>query len=149
MCWSNETCSWLFSHVLRNYFFMFFILWPHCSCPNGLVTSKMAPAHQHATVVAVYPALLLQMEEIIVTFFAQTLRGHFSWTECPIDLIFCMVISYDLVYWCVKFQEISESPTIQTSPPTQKFQISVAKKYPKKFSEILHELPSKPMTNPE
>ena len=27
------------------------------SCPNGLVTPNMAPAHPHATVVAVYPAL--------------------------------------------------------------------------------------------
>ena len=39
------------------YFFMIFIFGPHCSCPNGLVTSNMAPAHPHATSVAVYPAL--------------------------------------------------------------------------------------------
>ena len=32
-------------------------LWPHCSCPNDLVTSNTAPAHPHATRVAVYPAL--------------------------------------------------------------------------------------------
>ena len=38
-------------------FFMIFILWPYCSCPIGLVTSNMAPAHPHATWVAVYPAL--------------------------------------------------------------------------------------------
>ena len=31
--------------------------WPHCSCPNDGVTSIMAPAHPHATGVAVYPAL--------------------------------------------------------------------------------------------
>ena len=30
---------------------------PHCSCPNGLVTSNMAPAHPHATSVAVYQTL--------------------------------------------------------------------------------------------
>ena len=36
---------------------MIFIFGPHCSCPNGLVTSNMAPAHPHATSVAVYPAL--------------------------------------------------------------------------------------------
>ena len=36
-----------------------FIFWPHCSCPNGLATSNMAPAHPHATSVAVYPALFL------------------------------------------------------------------------------------------
>ena len=40
-------------------FFMFSIIGPHCSCPNGLVTSNMAPAHPHATSVAVYPALFL------------------------------------------------------------------------------------------
>ena len=40
-------------------FFMIFIFGPHCSCPNGLVTSNMAPAHPHATSVAVYPALLI------------------------------------------------------------------------------------------
>ena len=40
-------------------FFMIFILGPYCSGPNGLVTSNMAPAHPHATLVAVYPALLL------------------------------------------------------------------------------------------
>ena len=40
-------------------FFYDFILLPHCSCPNGLVTSNMAPAHPHATSVAVYPALLI------------------------------------------------------------------------------------------
>ena len=40
-------------------FFMIFIFGPHCSYPNGLVTSNMAPAHPHATWVAVYPALFL------------------------------------------------------------------------------------------
>ena len=38
-------------------FFMILFLWPHSSCPCGLVTSNMAPAHPHATSVAVYPAL--------------------------------------------------------------------------------------------
>ena len=38
-------------------FFMILLLWPPCSCPNSLVTSKMAPAHLHATSVAMYPAL--------------------------------------------------------------------------------------------
>ena len=32
--------------------------WHHCSCPNDGVTSIIAPAHPHATEVAVYPALL-------------------------------------------------------------------------------------------
>ena len=38
-------------------FFMILSFRPHCSCPNGLVISNMAPAHPHATSVAVYPAL--------------------------------------------------------------------------------------------
>ena len=40
-------------------FFMILFIWPHCSCPNGLVTSNMAPAQPHATSVTVYPALFL------------------------------------------------------------------------------------------
>ena len=61
----------LFCRVLRDstprfvrrsvVFFMFFILWPYCSCPNALVTSNMAPAHPHATGVAVNPALFFPM----------------------------------------------------------------------------------------
>ena len=39
-------------------FCMFCGLRPHCSCPNALLTSNMAPAHPHATGVAVFPALL-------------------------------------------------------------------------------------------
>ena len=38
----------------------------HCSCPNGLVTSNMAPAHLHATSVAVYLALFLIMVKLRV-----------------------------------------------------------------------------------
>ena len=33
--------------------------WPHCSYLNDQVTSNTAPAHPHATGVAVYPALFL------------------------------------------------------------------------------------------
>ena len=66
--------------------------------------------------------------EIVVTFFTQTLKADISWADWPIDLNFFMVTSYDLVYWYVKFQEISDSATTQTSLPTQKFQISLAKK---------------------
>ena len=50
----------LVGHTL--FFFMILFLWPHCSCPNGLVTSNMAPVHPHATSVAVYPALFLERE---------------------------------------------------------------------------------------
>ena len=42
-------------------FFMIFIFGPHCSCPNSLVTSNMAPAHPHATLVAMYPAFLISL----------------------------------------------------------------------------------------
>ena len=35
----------------------FWAFWPYRSCPNVPVTSNMAPAHPHATGVAVYPAL--------------------------------------------------------------------------------------------
>ena len=38
-------------------FFMILYLWPRCYCPNGLVTSNVAPANPHATSVAMYPAL--------------------------------------------------------------------------------------------
>ena len=34
-------------------------LWPHCSCQNFQVTSDTAPAHSHATGVAVNTALLV------------------------------------------------------------------------------------------
>ena len=41
--------------------FLDFILWPHCSYPNALVTSSTAPAHPHATGVAVYLALFFSL----------------------------------------------------------------------------------------
>ena len=34
------------------------LVWPYCSCTKAPLTSIMAPAHPHATRVAVYPALL-------------------------------------------------------------------------------------------
>ena len=43
------------SHFTFLVFFCGFL--PHRSCPNDGVTSIMAPAHPHATGVAVYPAL--------------------------------------------------------------------------------------------
>ena len=39
------------------FFSVFCSLWPHCSCPNDQVTSNTAPAHLHATGVAVYLTL--------------------------------------------------------------------------------------------
>ena len=41
------------------FFYDFLFVWPHYSCPHGLVTSNMAPAHPHPTSVAVYLALFL------------------------------------------------------------------------------------------
>ena len=46
------------SHFTFSLFF-FCVFWPHCSCPNDQVTYNTAPAHPHATGVAVYPALLM------------------------------------------------------------------------------------------
>ena len=40
----------------------FCCLWLHCSCPSDQVTSKTAPAHPHATGVAVFPALFQQIQ---------------------------------------------------------------------------------------
>ena len=40
-------------------FFMISFLWPHCSYLTGLVTSNMAPAHPHATSVALFLILSL------------------------------------------------------------------------------------------
>ena len=42
-------------------------LWPHCSCPNDHKTSNIAPAHPHATRVAVYPALFLVADTRLYT----------------------------------------------------------------------------------
>ena len=42
-------------------FWRFWAFWAHSSCPDDPVTfSNTAPAHPHATRVAVYPALILQ-----------------------------------------------------------------------------------------
>ena len=41
-------------------FLAFLSFWAHCSCLNAPVTSITAPAHLHATRVAMYPALFLK-----------------------------------------------------------------------------------------
>ena len=51
-CFVRLSVGWSVGHILLFLWFLFFLL--HCSCPNGLVTPKMAPAHPHATRVAVY-----------------------------------------------------------------------------------------------
>ena len=45
-------------------FLVFFRSSPHCSCPNDQVTLDTAPAHPHATGVAVYPALFFHLSPI-------------------------------------------------------------------------------------
>ena len=64
------------------YFFLGFCgFWPHCSCSNDLVTSIMAPAHPHATGVAVYPALFkLELE-------LELISNNINYVSAPILLI--------------------------------------------------------------
>ena len=45
--------------VTLNFFVFFCGVWPLCSCPNDLVTSITAPAHQYTTGVAVDLALFV------------------------------------------------------------------------------------------
>ena len=42
---------------------MILLLWHQCSGLNGLVTSYMAPAHPHATSIAMYPALFCRTKK--------------------------------------------------------------------------------------
>ena len=64
VCWS---IGWLVGPTVGNIllFFMALFLGPHCSCPNGLVTPNMAPAHPHSTSVAVYPALFCYVSLVL------------------------------------------------------------------------------------
>ena len=56
LCWSVPLLvRWSVRHIL--FFSGFCGLWPHRSCPNDIVISNTAPAHPHATGVAVYLAL--------------------------------------------------------------------------------------------
>ena len=51
-------CRSVYLSVRHTLLFLGFCgLWLHCSCPNDLLTSITAPAHPHATGVAMYPAL--------------------------------------------------------------------------------------------
>ena len=62
--WSNHrSVRWSVRLSVRHtlLFLGFCSLWLHCSCPSDQVTSNKAPAHPHATGVAVYPALLLML----------------------------------------------------------------------------------------
>ena len=71
-------------------------------------------------------------------FFTQTLKANISWTNCLIDLMFFVETSYDLV----KFQEISDIAIKHSK-------LAYLKKCFMKFSEILHEQSSNPLTKPE
>ena len=59
-------------------FFIILFLWPHCSCPNGLVTSNMAPAHPQATSVAVFPALFKFKSHLLSDY----IRSCVPWYVC-------------------------------------------------------------------
>ena len=102
--WFNETRIIIFSRVLRDstprfvgplvrrsvtlyFFFGFCGFWPYCSCPNDLVTSFMAPAHPHATGVAVYPALFLhsktsRTEDVLLLFLLHLFHEGNSLFSC-------------------------------------------------------------------
>ena len=54
----GQLVGWSVCHILL---FMIFILLPHCSYPNGLVTSNMASAHPYTTGVVVDPAVFLNV----------------------------------------------------------------------------------------
>ena len=54
-------------------FFGFCGLWPYCSCPSDQVTSNTAPAHPHATGVAVYLALFYKN----MLFFSEAQYSYF------------------------------------------------------------------------
>ena len=48
-------------------FWRFWGFWPHCSGPNAPLTSNMAPAHPHATGLAVYSALFVLFSVLAIT----------------------------------------------------------------------------------
>ena len=58
ICFFSDACNatlhlvWSFRPSIGPsyfYFFMIFIVWHHCSCPDGLVTANMAPTHPYVT----------------------------------------------------------------------------------------------------
>ena len=73
----SETETFLCLHPALNTFFMIFIFGPYCFCPNGLVTSNMAPAHPHATSVAGYLALFFLILNIFLLFSFILFWHHF------------------------------------------------------------------------
>ena len=59
---------------------------PHCSCPNGLMTSNMVPARPHTTGVAVYLALFYSIYHIL----------FFLSKNCFFTSVFCLYQSFFL-----------------------------------------------------
>ena len=57
---------------------MIFIFVPHCSRPNGLKTTNMAPAYLHATSVALHPALF--SKSLLINLFG-TYPLHLSFVQ--------------------------------------------------------------------
>ena len=59
-------------------FFMILFLLPHCSCPNGLVTSNMAPAHPVSGFVFVHSR---KIYIYIITIYSQDFSGFIKLHE--------------------------------------------------------------------
>ena len=68
--------GWLVGHILL--FFMFFILWPPCSCPDALMTSN---AHPHAT--SFFPPVFRML---LCLFFGLAIQSCSVWTFNYIDV---------------------------------------------------------------
>ena len=74
---ATRLCRWLAGRSVSFLLFTLFLRsWPRCSCPNALATSNMAPAHQQATWVAMYPVLFRVLGQIrsLCTFIGTPLR---------------------------------------------------------------------------
>ena len=81
------TIGWLVGRLVGHILlFLILFFWRHCSCPNGQVTSTMAPAHLHATSVDVYPALfcffVFSSWDPILTFYIARLWKTLRKTIC-------------------------------------------------------------------
>ena len=84
VCWSvGPSVYWSVWSLVRQSHFTFlgfYDLWPHCSCPNDGVASNTAPAHPHATWVAVYRALLPHSNS-----------RHYWYRQLKLIMTFCLL----------------------------------------------------------
>ena len=65
--------------VTLNFFWHSGGFWPHCSCPNALLTWSIPLAYPHMTGVALYPALLARESKFQAwTGWYQTLKQRFK-----------------------------------------------------------------------